>query len=125
MSKLADVPPLDHERFLRSAFEAARRAQDCGNHPFGAILVGPDGQVLIEAGNGCQPNIDMTAHAERLLATQASKTYDASFLARCTIYSSSEPCAMCAGAVYWVGIGRVVFGLSEQRPSPQASDRWK
>src|SRR5262245_36278934 len=106
---------LDHESLLRRAFEVAQRARARGNHPFGAILVGPDGEVLIESENGYLPDRDMTAHAERLLATQASKSLDAAFLARCTIYSSTEPCAMCAGAIYWAGIGRVVFGLSERR----------
>ena len=57
----------------------------------------------------------MTGHAERLLATQASKQFDTKFLAACTLYSSAEPCAMCAGAIYWTGIGRVVYGLSEGR----------
>jgi tRNA(Arg) A34 adenosine deaminase TadA len=57
----------------------------------------------------------MTGHAERLLATQVSRTLDPGTLARCSLYSSAEPCAMCAGAIYWVGIGRVVFGLSERR----------
>ena len=56
----------------------------------------------------------MTAHAERLLATWASKTYDPAFLAGCTLYSSAEPCAMCSGAIYWAGIGRVVYGQSEK-----------
>lgn len=109
----AALPLLDHEAHLRRAFEVARRAQRHGNHPFGAILVGPDGKVLIEAENGYLPDHDMTGHAERLLATQASRTYDTRILARCTIYASAEPCAMCAGAIYWAGIGRVVFGLTE------------
>ena len=56
----------------------------------------------------------MTAHAERLLATWASKTYGADFLAGCTLYSSAEPCAMCSGAIYWAGIGRLVYGQSEK-----------
>ena len=56
----------------------------------------------------------MTAHAERLLATWASRSHEASFLARCTLYTSAEPCAMCAGAIYWAGIGRVVYGQSEK-----------
>ena len=55
----------------------------------------------------------MTAHAERLLATWASKTYGADVLAGCTLYSSAEPCAMCSGAIYWSGIGRLVYGQSE------------
>jgi tRNA(Arg) A34 adenosine deaminase TadA len=56
----------------------------------------------------------MTAHAERLLATWASRAHDTEFLARCTLYTSAEPCAMCAGAIYWAGIGRVVFGQTER-----------
>ena len=105
---------LDHEALLRRSFDVARRAQTHGNHPFGAILAGPDGAVLIETENGYLPDRDMTGHAERLLATQACKTYDPKFLATCTLYSSAEPCAMCAGAIYWAGIGRVVFGMTER-----------
>ena len=100
---------------LRRAFAVARRAQEHGNHPFGATLVGPDGDVLIEHENGYLPDRDMTAHAERLLATAASRTIAPQVLARCTLYSSAEPCAMCAGAIYWAGIGRVVYALSERR----------
>jgi tRNA(Arg) A34 adenosine deaminase TadA len=141
MSSVPDaaLPLLDHEALLRRAFDVARRAQTHGNHPFGAILVGPDGRILIEAENGYHPlpslplhqrvharlrramrgrvreGVDMTGHAERLLATQASKTHAPDVLARCTIYASAEPCAMCAGAIYWAGIGRVVYGLTERR----------
>jgi tRNA(Arg) A34 adenosine deaminase TadA len=61
------------------------------------------------------PDRDMTAHAERLLASQASKQFGADVLTGCTLYTSAEPCAMCAGAIYWTGIGRVVFGLTERR----------
>jgi tRNA(Arg) A34 adenosine deaminase TadA len=103
------------ESMLRRSFDVARRALSAGNHPFGAILVGPDGAVLLESENGYLPDRDMTAHAERLLATRASTTYRPDFLASCTLYSSAEPCAMCAGAAYWAGIGRVVYGLSEAR----------
>jgi tRNA(Arg) A34 adenosine deaminase TadA len=103
------------ETFLRRAFAVAQRAKGNGNHPFGAILVGPDDTVLLETENALMPERDMTAHAERLLATAASRKYDAEFLAQCTMYSSAEPCAMCAGALYWAGVGRVVFGLSETR----------
>jgi tRNA(Arg) A34 adenosine deaminase TadA len=107
--------PIDHETFLRRSFAVARRARVHGNHPFGAILVSAAGDVLIETENGFLPDRDMTAHAERLLATQASKQFDKRILEGCTLYSSAEPCAMCAGAIYWTGIGRVVFGLSERR----------
>jgi tRNA(Arg) A34 adenosine deaminase TadA len=103
------------ETFLRRSFDLARRAVANGNHPFGAVLVSGLGQVLLEIENGYMPDRDMTGHAERLLATQASKKFAANVLANCTIYSSAEPCAMCAGAIYWAGIGRVVYGLSEHR----------
>jgi tRNA(Arg) A34 adenosine deaminase TadA len=107
--------PLDHDAFLRRTFEVAKRAHTHGNHPFGAILVGAGGEVLMETENGYMPDRDMTGHAERVLATQASKQFGPQALADCTLYSSAEPCAMCAGAIYWAGIGRVVYGLSERR----------
>jgi tRNA(Arg) A34 adenosine deaminase TadA len=103
------------EHFLRRSFEVARRALTHGNHPFGAILVDADRNVLIEAENGYMPDHDGTAHAERLLATQACTTLGPEVLKRATLYSSAEPCAMCAGAIYWAGIGRLVYGLSEHR----------
>lgn len=108
------LPALDHEALLRRAFALALRTREAGDHPFASILVGPDGEVLMEQGNGfASEGRDMTAHAERLLASRASRTYGARFLAGCTLYSSAEPCAMCAGAIYWSGIGRVVYGQSE------------
>jgi tRNA(Arg) A34 adenosine deaminase TadA len=109
-----DQPELD-EAFLRHSFDIARRAMTHGNHPFGAILVDASGKVLIETENGYMPAHDGTAHAERLLATEACRALDADMLRAATLYSSAEPCAMCAGAIYWAGIGRVVYGLSEHR----------
>ena len=109
------MPPLDHETLLRRSFAVAERARSRGNHPFGAILVNRTGDILLEVENGYLPEHDMTGHAERLLATAAAKQFDPKFLADCTLYSSAEPCCMCAGAAYWAGIGRVVYGLSERR----------
>jgi len=103
------------EIHLRRSFEAARRAMARGNHPFGAVLVAADGKLLLEAENAFMPSHDGTAHAERLLCTEAATTLPAETLAGSTLYSSAEPCAMCAGAIYWVGIGRLVFGLGEAR----------
>ena len=103
------------EKFLRRSFEVARRSMTHGNHPFGAILVDEHGHVLIEAENGFMPDHDGTAHAERLAATQACRTIAVEVRTRATLYSSAEPCAMCAGAIYWAGIGRVVYGLGEHR----------
>jgi tRNA(Arg) A34 adenosine deaminase TadA len=116
------LPHPDHEAFLRRSFAVARRARARGTHPFGAILVNATGEALTEAENGYLPDRDMTGHAERLLATQASKQFDPRFLADCTIYSSAEPCAMCAGAIYWAGIGHVVYGLSERRLKTMTGD---
>src|SRR5690606_14649132 len=99
---------------LRKSFDVARRALENGTHPFGAILVGPDGEVLLEQGNAYMPDHDMTGHAERVPMTRASTHYSPEFLADCSMYTSAEPCAMCAGAAYWAGLGRVVYGLSER-----------
>jgi tRNA(Arg) A34 adenosine deaminase TadA len=116
MSDIANLslPELD-EHFLRRSFAIARLAMTNGNHPFGAILVDQNRNVLIEAENGYMPAHDGTAHAERLLATQACTTLSPDILKNATLYSSAEPCAMCAGAIYWAGIGRLVYGLSEHR----------
>ena len=102
------------EDYLRLAIETAREARAAGNHPFGAILVGPDGAILLRAGNASAGEQDRTAHAERVLMSRASAMYPAAFLQGCTMVASAEPCAMCAGAAYWAGIGRVVYGLSER-----------
>ena len=91
----------DHETLLRRAFDLARQSRSRGDHPFGALLADADGTVLMEQGNGfSEQGGDMTAHAERLLASRASRTYSPTFLAGCTLYTSAEPCAMCAGAIY-------------------------
>ena len=103
------------EYFLRRSFDVARRSLTHGNHPFGAILVDQNRNVLLEAENGYMPAHDGTAHAERLLATLACTTLPEEVLRTATLYSSAEPCAMCAGAMYWAGIGRLVYGLSEHR----------
>src|SRR6267154_1252763 len=116
MGDLSTASPQEIDAyFLRRSFDIARRAAAHGNHPFGAILVDQHRNVLIEAENGYMPRHDATAHAERLLATQACTTLSPDILRNATLYSSAEPCAMCAGAIYWAGIGRLVYGLSEHR----------
>ena len=101
--------------YLRHAIALAKSSRDSGNHPFGALLVADDGTILLEAENQSRTQVDATGHAERVLMTQASQRFDATTLSQATMYTSAEPCAMCAGAVYWVGIKRVVYGLSERR----------
>jgi len=102
------------ERYLRSAFQVALRARSEGNLPFGCVIVDAAGEVIIEQGNeALLPVRDATAHAETLASRTAARRYVPSELNAFTLYTSAEPCAMCAGAVYWAGIGRVVFGLTE------------
>jgi tRNA(Arg) A34 adenosine deaminase TadA len=94
---------------LRRAADVARRALAAGHHPFGAILVAPDHEtVLLEQGN-----VDSVNHAESVLARMAAQRFDAAYLWRCTLYTTVEPCCMCAGTQYWANIGRVVYGLEE------------
>ena len=114
MRSLAIVRPYD-EALLRKAFDVARRSRETGDHPFGSVLADADGKLLMEHSNGySSEGGDRTAHAERLLASRAAKAYGLDFLSRCTLYTSAEPCAMCAGAIYWAGIGRVVYGQTEK-----------
>ncbi len=113
---------LDH---LRRAIAVAARARAHGNHPFGATLVDEQGTLLLEAENTVITERDTTGHAETNLVRLASRQLDPDHLARCTLYTSTEPCAMCAGAIHWAGIRRVVFALSEEDlyalagPSPE------
>ncbi len=100
---------------LRRAIEVARQARDHGNHPFGALLVDHRWNVVLEAENTVRTDKDVTAHAETNLMRMASARFEPDFLERCTLYTSTEPCAMCAGAIYWGNVRRVVFGLSQEQ----------
>ena len=98
-------------RHLRHSSAIAERATLMGHHPFGAILVGPDQEtVLMEQGN-----VDTVNHAESVLARVAALNFTSQYLWSCTLYTSVEPCCMCAGTAYWANIGRVVFGMTEER----------
>jgi tRNA(Arg) A34 adenosine deaminase TadA len=100
--------------FLRQAIELARKARNDGRHPFGALIVNERGETVVAArNNAVRPNGDPTQHAEMLACSQAARMLTEAELAKCTLYTSTEPCAMCAGAIYWTGIGRVVFALAE------------
>lgn len=100
---------------LKRAIEIARRARQHGNLPFGALLVDEHGSVLLEAENTQLTARDCTGHAEANLVREAGRRFSFKVLARCTIYASAEPCAMCAGAIFWSGVRRVVFALSSGR----------
>ncbi len=97
---------------LRAAIALAAQARARGNHPFGALLADEHGRVLLEAENTVATDHDVTAHAETNLVRLAWRSLTPQQLARCTLYASTEPCAMCAGAIHWAGIGRVVYGLA-------------
>jgi tRNA(Arg) A34 adenosine deaminase TadA len=101
---------LDH---LRRAIAVSHAARAAGNHPFGSVLVGPDGDIVLEAENTVVTERDVTGHAETNLVREAFRTIDPDVLGAHTLYTSCEPCAMCSGAIYWAGVGRVVFALSE------------
>lgn len=95
---------------LRRAQALAERAAAQGHHPFGALLVAPDHEtVLLEQGN-----VDSVNHAEAVLAREAARQFPAELLWRCTLVTTVEPCAMCAGTQYWAHIGRVIYGLEER-----------
>lgn len=98
---------------LRRAIDIARRAREHGNHPFGALLADMQGHVLLEAENTVITERDCTGHAELNLMRLASRQYTFDDLAGCTLYTSTEPCPMCAGSIFWGGVGRVVYALSE------------
>lgn len=102
------------EKLIRRSLELARSARESGNHPFGALLADENGQILLEAENSVVTGGDCTGHAETNLMRLASAAYGPEFLATCSVYTSTEPCAMCAGAIFWGNVRRVVFGLSEE-----------
>lgn len=108
---MTSLSPLD-ERLLRTAIALSAHARAAGNEPYGAVLAGSDGEVLLEGLNTQNTARDCTAHAELNLARAASARFDPRVLAACTVYASGEPCPMCAGALYWAGVGRIVFALS-------------
>jgi len=101
---------------LRRAIALAVQARVAGQHPFGALVVDESGEVLVEAENHCRPpEGDPTQHAETVAVRRAARMAPPERLARATLYTSAEPCAMCAGAIYWSNIGRVVYALSESK----------
>ena len=101
----------DDVAHLRRCIELARQARADGNEPFGSLLVGADGAVLSELMNTVGTG-DVTGHPELALARWASMNLTVDERAAATLYTSCESCAMCAGAQYWAGIGRLVFALS-------------
>ena len=103
------------QQYIRRAIEVANQAREHGNHPFGAILVGPENQILLEAENTVVTDKDIIGHAETNLIRKGSAKYSPEYLENCTVYTSTEPCPMCAGAIFWSNVRRVVYGLGAER----------
>ena len=98
---------------MRLAIEASEHAAAKGDGPFGATLVSPDGHILLVASNNVKSAADCTGHAEMVLVREAQKQFGLPALRGATVVASGEPCAMCAGAMFWAGISRIVFGASQ------------
>lgn len=106
---MVELPADEH--YLRIAFREAERARERGNHAFGALLIDADGEPVLAAQNSVVTDDDVTAHAEMNLLRAASRKFQPEQLKTFTLYASGEPCPMCAGAIVWANIRRVVFGL--------------
>jgi tRNA(Arg) A34 adenosine deaminase TadA len=101
----------DHVPYIERCYELADEAVVRGDHPFGALLV-VDGEVVATACNAALTSGDVTRHAEMVLLATALPTLKPDLAARATLYSSTEPCVMCAAAIYWSGVSSIVYGCS-------------
>lgn len=120
-SRLMSGRPLSDRDRLDLAIEQARLARAAGNHPFGAVLVDAGGAVVLSAQNTVVTESDVTGHAETNLVRLASRSLGRD-LRGYALYTSTEPCAMCAGAIYWAGISKVVFALGEDELRAMTGD---
>ena len=105
---------MDNDKeFVRMEIEIAKELKQKNNLPFGCVLVNKNGKVILKGENTNNTDNDCLAHAEINLIREASKTYDYSYLNDCSIYTGDEPCPMYTAAIYWSGIGKLVYGLSK------------
>jgi tRNA(adenine34) deaminase len=104
----------EDEYFMRLALQEAQKAYDAQEIPIGAIVV-CNGRIVGKGYNLTEQLNDVTAHAEMQAFTAASQTLGGKYLKDCTLYVTIEPCVMCAGASYWMQIGRIVFGAREEK----------
>jgi len=110
MSRFSDAD----ERFMRMALDEAHAAASDGEVPVGAVIV-CNGRVIGRGHNLTEQLTDVTAHAEMQAITAAAQTLGGKYLQGCTLYVTVEPCLMCAGALGWSQIGRIVFGASDKK----------
>lgn len=102
------------ERYMRKALEEARRAFDADEIPVGAVVVCGD-QIIARGHNLTEMLHDVTAHAEMQAITAAAEHLGGKYLDVCTLYVTVEPCIMCAGAIGWSQLGRLVYGASDPK----------
>lgn len=110
------MPPTDHrdEFFMRMALREAEEAARNGEVPIGAVIVVGD-RIIAKGHNMTEALNDVTAHAEMLAITAAANALGGKYLPQCTLYVTVEPCAMCAGALGWTQIGRIVYGAPDDK----------
>lgn len=116
--------PTDDIRYMQMALDEATKAYDQGEVPVGAVVV-CKGRVIARAHNLTEMLTDVTAHAEMQAVTAAANNLGGKYLVDCTLYVTVEPCVMCAGALGWAQLGRLVYGAADdkrgfQRFAPQA-----
>ena len=106
------ITPFDDNYFMKQALNEAKRAFDKDEVPIGAVVVAK-GQIIARAHNLTETLNDVTAHAEMQAITAAANYLGGKYLKDCTLYVTLEPCTMCAGALYWSQITKVVFGAPD------------
>lgn len=100
---------------MRLALDEARMALEADEVPIGAVVVSPRGMVIGRGHNLTESLCDVSAHAEMQALTAAAATLGGKYLQGCTLYVTVEPCLMCAGAIGWAQVGRVVYGASDPK----------
>ena len=105
---------LGHEYFMKQALQEARKAESKGEVPIGAV-VACQGRIIARAHNLTETLTDVTAHAEMQAITAAASVLGGKYLIDCTLYVTIEPCPMCAGALAWAQIGRIVYGACDEK----------
>ncbi|WP_081208425.1 nucleoside deaminase [Salegentibacter sediminis] len=108
------LSPFDDEYFMRKALEEAEIAYDKGEIPVGVVVVIND-RIIARGHNLTETLNDVTAHAEMQAITAAANFLGGKYLINCTMYVTLEPCQMCAGALYWSQISKLVFGAEDQQ----------
>ena len=105
---------MDDNYYMKQALAEARKAEAADEIPIGAVIVCKD-QIIARAHNLTETLTDVTAHAEMQAITAAASTLGGKYLTDCTLYVTVEPCVMCAGAIAWAQMGRLVYGASDEK----------